>query len=213
MFFKLYVQTVALMLHPLGFFRLPLKISLYKFILLLLIASSNVIVIIIGTFFGGRSPGIVVPSSEQKQSGRTQTAGSHGGARFGSLSISTFFCIHFGLNNRSWENVENMEKSANLPHEFSSEPSVQSFSPLQNKPRSMQFPSPHAKNPSWHNGSSVTKSGFTFRSLFLSLQFLTASFQSQVCFSMSKYKPAGQRIAWRPCKKSWSEIYSYGKVF
>lgn len=31
---------------------------------------------------------MVVPSSEQKQSGRTQTAGSHGGALFGSLSMS-----------------------------------------------------------------------------------------------------------------------------
>jgi hypothetical protein len=95
--FSFQLQTVALMLHPLGFFRFPLKISLYKFILLLLIASSNVIVIIIGTFFGGKSPGIVVPSSEQKQSGRTQTAGSHGGARFGSLSISTFLvCVFVG---------------------------------------------------------------------------------------------------------------------
>lgn len=56
--------------------------------LLLLIASSKVIVIIIGTSFGGKSPGMVVPSSEQKQSGSTQTAGSHGGARFGSLSMS-----------------------------------------------------------------------------------------------------------------------------
>lgn len=56
--------------------------------LLLFMASSKVIVIICGTSFDGRSPGIVVPSSEQKQSGRTQTAGSHGGARFGSLSIS-----------------------------------------------------------------------------------------------------------------------------
>ena len=76
------------MSQPLGFLRFPLKISLYKSILLLLIASSNVIVIIIGTSFAGRSPGMVVPSSEQKQSGKTQTAGSHGGARFGSVSIS-----------------------------------------------------------------------------------------------------------------------------
>jgi hypothetical protein len=34
-------------------------------------------------------PGIVVPSSEQKQSGKTHTAGSHGGARLGSVSLST----------------------------------------------------------------------------------------------------------------------------
>lgn len=76
------------MSQPLGFLRLPLNISLYNSILLLLIASSNVIVIICGTSLAGRSPGIVVPSSEQKQSGRTHTAGSHGGALFGSLSIS-----------------------------------------------------------------------------------------------------------------------------
>lgn len=56
--------------------------------LLLLMASSKVIVIIIGTSFDGKSPGMVVPSSEQKQSGSTQTAGSHGGARLGSLSMS-----------------------------------------------------------------------------------------------------------------------------
>lgn len=85
------------------------------------------------------------------------------------------------------------------PHEFSSEPSAQSFSPLQKSPRSMQFPSPQARNPSWQSGSSVTNSGFTLRSLFLSLQFLTASFQSQVCLSISKKRPAGQRIACRPC--------------
>lgn len=76
------------MLHPLGFLRFPLKISLYKLILLLFMASSKVIVIICGTFLDGKSPGIVVPSSEQKQSGKTQTVGSHGGALFGSLSIS-----------------------------------------------------------------------------------------------------------------------------
>lgn len=55
---------------------------------LLFMASSNVIVIIMGTFFGGKSPGTVVPSSEQKQSGRTQTAGSQWGALLGSVSIS-----------------------------------------------------------------------------------------------------------------------------
>lgn len=51
-------------------------------------ASSKVMVIIWGTSLDGRSPGMVVPSSEQKQSGKTQTDGSQGGARFGSLSIS-----------------------------------------------------------------------------------------------------------------------------
>lgn len=99
---------------------------------------------------------------------------------------------------------KNMKKNynkrpTNLPHEFSSEPSVQSFSPLQKRPRSIQLPSPQARKPSWHSGSSVISSGFTLRSLFLNLQFFTASFQSHVCFSMSKYSPAGQRIACRPC--------------
>lgn len=76
------------MSQPFGFFLLPLNISLYSSMLLLLIASSKVIVIICGTSFGGKSPGMAVPSSEQKQSGRTQTAGSQGGALFGSLSLS-----------------------------------------------------------------------------------------------------------------------------
>lgn len=63
--------------------------------LLLLMASSKVTVIIMGTFFEGKSPGIVVPSSLQKQSGRTQTAGSQAGAEFGSLSMSkwNFFAL------------------------------------------------------------------------------------------------------------------------
>lgn len=81
-------KKVALISQPFGFFRFPSKISLYNWMLLLFMASSKVIVIIIGTSFAARSPGTVVPSSEQKQSGKTQTAGSHGGARFGSLSIS-----------------------------------------------------------------------------------------------------------------------------
>lgn len=85
-----------------------------------------------------------------------------------------------------------------LPQEFSSDPSAQSFSPLQKSPRSIQFPSPQAKNPSWHKGSSVIRRGFTLRSLFFNLQFFTAPFQSQVCFSISKNKPAGQRMACRP---------------
>jgi len=87
------------------------------------------------------------------------------------------------------------------PQVFSSDPSEQSFSPLQKRPRSMQFPSPQARNPSWHRGSSVWSRGFTRRSLFLDLQFFTDSFQSQVCFSISKYRPAGQRMACRPYKK------------
>lgn len=45
-------------------------------------------VIIIGTSLEGKLPGMAVPSSEQKQSGNKHTSGSHGGARFGSLSMS-----------------------------------------------------------------------------------------------------------------------------
>lgn len=80
---------------------------------------------------------------------------------------------------------------------------LQSFSPLQNSPLSTQFPSPQAKNPSWQSGSSVISRGFIFLSLFFNLQFFTASFQSQVCFSMSKYRPAGQRMACRPEVVHW----------
>lgn len=86
---------MALMSQPLGFLRFPLNISLYSSMLLLLMASSNVIVIICGTSLAGKSPGMVVPSSEQKQSGRLHTAGSHGGARLGSLSISETNETHF----------------------------------------------------------------------------------------------------------------------
>lgn len=95
----------------------------------------------------------------------------------------------------------------NLPQLFSSEPSEQSFSPLQNKPLSIQFPSPQARKPSWQRGSSVNRRGFTLRSLFFNLQFLTESFQSHVCLSMSKYKPAGQRIAWSPYNKLHSLLW------
>lgn len=56
--------------------------------LLLLMASSKVIVIIWGTSLAGKSPGMTVPSSEQKQSGSTHCEVSHGGALLGSLSIS-----------------------------------------------------------------------------------------------------------------------------
>lgn len=103
------------------------------------------------------------------------------------LSITLFFPFLFLICNKQ-----------HLPHEFSSDPSPQSFSPLQKRPRSMQFPSPQARKPSWQSGSSVMSRGLIFRSLFLDLQFLTAPFQSQVCFSMSKNNPAGHRIAWRP---------------
>merc|ERR1711899_198668 len=147
-------------------------------------ASSKVTVIIWGTFWQldpagptlHKFPGTWVPSSEQKQSGNLQMVVSQGGALLGSVSIS---------------------------HAFSSEPSLQSFSPLQKRTRSMQLPSPQAKKPSWHNGSSVKSRGFTFFSLVLESQFPTEAFQSQVCFSMSKAKPAGQRIACRPDAVHW----------
>lgn len=112
-----------------------------------------------------------------------------------------FIMLHFNnviLRRPVWSRNDNKKCS---PQEFSSEPSVQSFSPLQKSPLSIQALSPQAKYPSWHKGSSVKSRGFTLRSLFLILQFLTASFQSQVCLSMSKYKPAGQRMAWRPCTR------------
>merc|ERR1719397_705333 len=175
-------KNVALMSQPFGFLRCLLKISLYRSILLLLIASSKVMVTIWGTrsqrsFSGQRSPGTCVPSSEQKQSGSLQIVLSHFGARFGSDSIS---------------------------QAFSSEPSLQSLTPLQKRPRSMQLPSPQASQFSCgHSGSSVTNSGFTFFSLVSLSQFFTAHFQSQVCFSRSKASPGGHRIACRPAAGHW----------
>jgi hypothetical protein len=99
---------------------------------------------------------------------------------------------------RSRERATEAEVS---PQEFSSEPSLQSLLPLQKRPRSMQLPSPQASWFSWQMGSSVTSSGFTFFSRDLRSQFLTEAFQLQVCSSMSKARPAGQRMACRPCKK------------
>lgn len=99
------IKKVDLMSQPLGFFLSPLKISLYRSMLLLLMASSKVMVIIWGTSLAGRSPGMVVPSSEQKQSGRTHTAGSQGGARLGSLSMSAkelgYYLFHLLLHSEN----------------------------------------------------------------------------------------------------------------
>ena len=159
------------MSHPLGFLRLPSNMVLYSSMLLLLMASSKVIMIICGTFLTSKLAGIPVPSSEQKQSGSVQLSGSHNGARLGSDSRE---------------------------QEFSSEPSLQSATPLQKTSLSKQVPSWHANWPSWHRGSSVLKMGFNLRSCSLRSQFFTAAFQSQVCFSMSKAKPAGQRMACKP---------------
>lgn len=121
------ILTVALISHPFGFFRFPLNISLYKSMLLLLMASSKVMVIICGTSLAGTSPGIVVPSSEQKQSGNTQTAGSQGGALLGSdsasvkwrnqnqiknfASVKTRFTL---LNCSSWSEVQNIKLSTTV---------------------------------------------------------------------------------------------------
>ena len=126
-----------------------------------------------------------MPVSEQKQSGSLQILVSQGGARLGSVSTS---------------------------QAFSSEPSLQSLSPLQKRPRAIQLPSPQAKLFSGHSGSSVKSRGLTFFSLVLLSQFLTDAFQSQVCFSMSKAKPAGQRIACRPLKRALISTYQYSTV-
>ena len=85
-----------------------------------------------------------------------------------------------------------------LPQAFSSEPSLQSFFPLQKRPLPIQLPSPHAKKFSWQMGSSVKRRGLTFLSLVFSSQFLTEAFQLHVCFSMSKARPAGHLMACRP---------------
>merc|ERR1712241_1635223 len=117
-------KNVALISHPLGFLLCLLKISLYKSMFPILMASSKARVTIWGTlshrsFSGQRSPGTSVPSSEQKQSGSLQRVLSHGGALFGSVSAS---------------------------QTFSSEPSLHSFTPLQNRPLAMQEPSPQASS-------------------------------------------------------------------
>ena len=88
-----------------------------------------------------------------------------------------------------------------LPHAFSSEPSAQSAIPLQNSPFSIHWVSPQARRFSSHTASGVFSRGWTFLSLVNSLQFFTAHFQSQVCFSRSKARPGGQRRACRPWNK------------
>ena len=90
------------------------------------------------------------------------------------------------------------EFSVNLPQEFSSDPSVQSGTPLQKRLRSIHVPSWQANMPSWQRGSSVDRIGLNLRTFSLMRQFFTCSFQSQVCFSISKARPAGQRIACKP---------------
>ena len=164
------------MSQPLGFLRVPSNMRLYRSMLLLLMASSKVIIIICGTFLRSKLAGIPVPSSEQKQSGSVQPSGSHTGARLGSDSKE---------------------------QEFSSEPSLQSGTPLQKASLSRQVPSWQANWPSWHRGSSVLRIGFNLRSCSFCSQFLTADFQSHVCFSMSKAKPAGQRMACKPLRDHW----------
>lgn len=71
--------------HPFGFFRSGENIlSEYKSQFSKLIASSKVKRIICGTWFASNLEGIMVPSLEQKQSGKTHLAGSHEDALFGS---------------------------------------------------------------------------------------------------------------------------------
>lgn len=83
--------------------------------LLLLIASSNVMVIIIGTSLEGKLPGTAVPSSEQKQSGNKHTSGSHGGARFGSLSMSKV--NNKQKNTRKNKNTFTIQNDANVNYD------------------------------------------------------------------------------------------------
>lgn len=74
--------------------------------LLLLMASSNVIVIIIGTSFAGKPPGIVVPSSEQKQSGKTQTVGSV------EIELVKVVCVQHTIKRKALNKVIGWEVSA-----------------------------------------------------------------------------------------------------
>ena len=89
-------------------------------------------------------------------------------------------------------------KRRNIPQAFSSDPSLQSLFPSQKRPLSMQMESPHASFPISQRGSSVLSRGWTFLSLVSLSQFFTAHFQSQVCFSRSKARPGGHRMACRP---------------
>ena len=95
-------------------------------------------------------------------------------------------------------NRKDCKKSEHSPHAFSSEPSVQSFFPSQKRSLLIQMESPHASLLFSQRGSSVLSRGFTFFSLVSLSQFFTAHFQSHVCFSRSKARPGGHRMACRP---------------
>ena len=89
----------------------------------------------------------------------------------------------------------------NLPQTFSSDPSLQSALPSQKSSLLMQTRSPQASllvSSGPHTGSSVTNKGLAFFSFCSLSQFVTAAFQSHVCFSRSKASPGGHRICWRP---------------
>jgi len=90
-----------------------------------------------------------------------------------------------------------------IPQAFSSEPSLQSFFPSQKSSLLIQMASPQASLLSSQSGSSVTSSGFTFFSFVSLSQFVTAHFQSQVCFSRSKASPGGHLIACSPAAVHW----------
>lgn len=122
--------------HPLGFFRSPVNSTwLYKSQLSWLIASSNVKTIICGTCSRSNPPGILVPSLEQKQSGRKHCDRSHEPTAFGSFWWS---------------------------HQPSSDPSRQSTLPSQKYSCGKQPPSAQPSSPSGQ--SALANSGLGARS-------------------------------------------------
>ena len=127
-------------------------------------------------------PGTRVPSGEQKQSGNWHWLRSQSGALFG-----------------SWSTVQ----------AFSSDPSEQSRLSSQNNFLSIHSPLPHCNWPSGQTGSSVFKLGRTRLGFDNLSQFSTLAFQSQVCLSISKAKPAGHLTAARrmvPAKPALSHL-------
>ena len=159
-------------------------------------ASSKVMVTICGTLKqsvppGQRSPGTSVPDSEQKQSGSRQIDLSQGGARFGSFSMSEEKKLQ----------ICNLSKTKNLPQEDSSDPSLQSGVPSQKRSLRTQTTvdcSPQASSPLSHSSSELLILGRAFLVCVFLSQLSTNCRQLQLCFSTSKARPGGHRMACRP---------------
>lgn len=107
------------------------------------------------TWFASMLPGILVPSAEQKQSGKTHWVGSQSGALLGSESTAK---IDRKINIHDIYLLLHL----NLLQAFSSDSSLQSGLPLQNSSLSTHSPFPQDSLPSGQTGSSVLNMGRTF---------------------------------------------------